>query len=66
MSRKPPAHQVPDPSPREPFRHRALELLALFALIAVSAVIYLLAGPAGFSAVISAGGALFATWKSRR
>lgn len=61
-----PAQREPARPPRDPFRDRALELLALFILIAISAIIYHLAGPAGFSAVTSAGGVLFATWKSQR
>lgn len=63
---KKPARQAPGRPPREPFQDRALELLALFALIAVSAIIYHLAGPVGFSAVMSAGGSLFVMWKNRR
>jgi hypothetical protein len=63
---KQPARQAPVPPPREPFHDRALELLALFALIAASAVIYHVNGPVGFPVVMSASGSLYAAWKRWR
>lgn len=65
-ARQAPARHAPADPPREPFRDRALELLALSALIAVSAIVYYLAGPGGFSAVMTTGIGLFVSWKSRR
>ncbi|MEJ8646165.1 hypothetical protein WKI68_42900 [Streptomyces sp. MS1.HAVA.3] len=43
-----------------------LELVALLALVAGATLVYILTGPTGFSAIIGAGGGLFATWRAQR
>ncbi|MFJ8430493.1 hypothetical protein ACIQ9P_04215 [Kitasatospora sp. NPDC094019] len=45
---------------------RVVDLVAMLALLVVAAVIYIVAGPAGFSAVASAGGGFFVAWQGRR
>lgn len=45
-------------------RERVLDLVALLALITLSAVVFSVAGPAAFTAVTSVGMGLFATWRS--
>jgi hypothetical protein len=63
-------NEPPRPVPASPQRgsrpDHDLDLLALFALLALSTAVYFLVGPIGFSAVISAGGGLYATWRSKQ
>ncbi|WP_143203519.1 hypothetical protein [Streptomyces sp. CB01580] len=46
-------------------RERVLDLIALLILIALAALVFVVAGPAAFTAVTSVGVGLFATWRTR-
>lgn len=52
------------PASRAPTGERVLDLVALLVLIALSAVVFALAGPGAFTAVTSVGMGLYATWRS--
>ena len=52
------------PATRTPTGERGLDLVALLVLIALSAVVFTLAGPGAFTAVTSVGMGLYATWRS--
>lgn len=55
------------PPSAAPAGHRpGLELCALLGLLGLSAALFHSTGPAGFSIVVSTGGGLFATWRTRR
>lgn len=60
--------QGSDPRPQRWWdaNSRMLELVALLALVGVATLVYAFTGPTGFSAVIGAGGGLFATWRTQR
>ncbi|MFF4756911.1 hypothetical protein ACWD5R_44800 [Streptomyces sp. NPDC002514] len=53
-------------STEAPLHDRVFELLALVSLLGIASLVYVVAGPAAFSAVVSAGVGLFATWRARR
>ena len=56
-----------DPAPQSPtlpIGERVLDLIARLLLIALSTVVFTVAGPAAFTAVTSVGLGLFATWRS--
>ncbi|WP_406072085.1 hypothetical protein OG372_35955 [Streptomyces sp. NBC_01020] len=55
-----------EPTGRTPTGERVLDLMALLALISLSAAVFTLAGPGAFTAVTSVGMGLFATWCSHR
>jgi hypothetical protein len=57
--------QAPAPPPT-PLRSQALSLCALLAFVALAAGVYVLAGAAALSAVTTAGGGLFLTWRARQ
>lgn len=61
-----PARPGPLPSTEAPLRDRVFELVALVSLLGIASAVYVVAGPAAFSAVVSAGVGLFATWRARR
>ncbi|GED85798.1 hypothetical protein ACIQMV_17090 [Streptomyces sp. NPDC091412] len=44
---------------------RVLDLIALLALTTLAALVFMVAGPAAFTAVTSVGVGLFATWRTR-
>ncbi|MGP4004055.1 hypothetical protein [Streptomyces sp. 8N706] len=46
-------------------RHRALDLIALVALLGLCAGVYLVVGDAGFSVIIGAVAGLFGAWRMR-
>jgi hypothetical protein len=52
-------------SPEPPGGHRA-DLVVLVVLLALSTVLYSLAGPAGLSAIISAAVGLYLAWRGRQ
>ncbi|MFJ5924368.1 hypothetical protein ACIQF6_17395 [Kitasatospora sp. NPDC092948] len=54
-----------DPTSHAPIGERVLDLTALLLLIALAAAVFVLAGPAAFTAVTSAGVGLFVAWRSR-
>jgi hypothetical protein len=53
-------------SARTPPPNQGTDLFVLLTLLGLTAVLYLLAGPAGFSAIISAGVGLYVTWRGKK
>ncbi|MEU6593265.1 hypothetical protein ABZ923_29250 [Streptomyces sp. NPDC046881] len=53
------------PSDGTPARQRALDLIALVALLGLCAGVYLVVGDAGFSVIIGAVAGLFGAWRMR-
>ncbi|WP_405717054.1 hypothetical protein OG607_45425 [Streptomyces sp. NBC_01537] len=57
---------TPSPDEGTPQHHRILDLGALIALLGLVALVYLVVGDVGFSAIISAAAGLFGIWRARR
>ncbi|MGC9541744.1 hypothetical protein [Streptomyces sp. UG1] len=59
------AGRRPEEPAHGPLSERVLDLIALLLLMALAALVFILAGPAAFTAVTSVGVGLFATWRTR-